>query len=119
MKTITRADWGLQLQAFARTIAPLIAAAYFAGVLTREGLEALNDRLAAIARRLACGPASAAELPRSPRQLPPAAPIRIPAAELLAAGGLEAAEIEAILTPAPAPGRKRSKRSTRGKAAAC
>ena len=119
MKTITRADWGLQLEAFARNIAPLIAAAYFAGVLTRKALEGLNDRLAAIARRLACGPASAAEPPRNPRQLPPAASIRIPAAELLAAGGLEAAEIEAILTaPAAAP-RKRSKRSTRRRAAAC
>lgn len=110
MKTITRADWGLQLEAFARTIAPLIAAAWLAVLLTREAFE--------WARRL-LAPAPAVELEIKELAVSFIEPIRIPAAELLAAGGLEAAEIEAILTPAPAPGRKRSKRSTRGKAAAC
>lgn len=105
MKSITRADWGLQLEAFARTIAPLIAAAWLAVLLTREAFE--------WARRL-----DRAGAPAAPA-LPPAActpcstPIRIPAAELLAAGGLEAAEIEAIITPPAAAPRKRSKRSTR------
>lgn len=118
MKTITRADWGLQLEAFARTIAPLIATAMLARLVIQEG-KALDAALAALGAMLRWIDRLLFPAPVPAPPAAPAAPIRIPAAELLAAGGLEAAEIEAILiAPAAAP-RKRSKRSTRRRAAAC
>lgn len=140
MKTVLRAvcaDWAPPLEAAARALAPLVAGAILVAMVIREG-EALRGILAALVALIRwvgrlllellapmpAGPIAllppAAEAIEEEAPLPPApaAPIRIPAAELLAAGGLDAAEVEAILALSPAPRRKRSKRPARAKAAA-